>query len=270
MSKVKILIVLAVTALLLAVSAAFAGAEFKADFSKTLPLKAGDRFSLQNVNGHVAVVTWKEDKVEIKAVKTARRDESDLKEVEIRVEEGTGSVSVRAIWPKFPRRVRVSVDFEIKVPEGVVLDEVETVNGGVDVSGRFSRAEAGTTNGTVTVEDASGQLAVSTTNGDIRVRRFEGRVEADTTNGSIRLEELTFKDGLSAETTNGSITLSVISPEGLNADLLARTTNGSITVDFPVTLKNLTRSKRRVEATIGQGGPRIDLETTNGSIRLTK
>jgi hypothetical protein len=41
-------------------------------------------------------------------------------------------------------------------------------------------------------------------------------------------------------------------------------------VDFPVTLKNLTPSKHRVEAKIGQGGPEISLETTNGSIKITK
>jgi DUF4097 and DUF4098 domain-containing protein YvlB len=269
-SKVKVLIVLCITVLFLAASLVFAGAEYREDFSKTLPLKAGDRFSLENVNGHVAIATWSQNTVEIKAVKISRRSEAELKEVEIRVDEGAGSVSVKAIWPKFPRRARVTVNFEIKVPEGVVLDEVETVNGSIELSGRCERINTGTTNGSVTVENSAGELSASTTNGDIRVTQFAGRVEADTTNGDIRIEGVTFKDGLSAETTNGSITLVFVSPETLNADLLARTTNGHITVDFPVTLKNLTQSKRRVEATIGQGGARIDLETTNGSIKLTK
>jgi DUF4097 and DUF4098 domain-containing protein YvlB len=264
------LIVLCITVLFLAASLVFAGAEYKEDFSKTLPLKAGDRFSLENVNGGVSVSTWKDNKVEIKAVKTARKREADLKEVEIRVDEGAGSVSVKAIWPKFPRRADVSVEFEVKVPEGVVLDEIETVNGGIGITGPYARIDAGTTNGSIAIESSSGELSASTTNGGITVNRFEGRIEADTTNGNIRLEGLTFKDGVSAETTNGSITLAVVSPETLNADLLARTTNGHITVDFPVTLKNLTQSRRRVEATIGQGGPRIDLGTTNGSIKLTK
>jgi len=270
MSRIKVFIVLCVTALLLSVSLAFAGAEYREDFSKTLPLKAGERFSLENVNGGVTVSTWKEDKVEIKAVKVARNDEKDLKEVEIRVAEGAGSVSVKAVWPKFPRRARVNVDFEIKVPEGVILDQVETVNGGVEITGRYGRAEAGTTNGSVTVEDASGELKAYTTNGGIKVSRFEGKLQAQTTNGNIRLEGLAFKDGISAETTNGSISLGITSPETLNANLLARTTNGHITVDFPVTLQNLSRSKHRVEAKIGQGGPEISLETTNGSIKITK
>jgi DUF4097 and DUF4098 domain-containing protein YvlB len=268
--RVKFLIVLCLTLLFLAVSCIIAGEEYRDDFSKTLPLKAGERFSLENVNGPVSLTTWNENSVEIKAVKTSRRSEEELAKVEIRVEESAGGVSVKAIWPKFPRRARVSVAFEVKVPEGVILDGVETVNGGVDVSGRFERGDVGTTNGNVRVEGGTGELEVSTTNGDIRVRRFEGRVEAGTTNGSIRLEDLTFKGGLSAGTTNGSITLSITNAEGLNADLRAHTTNGSVSVDFPVTLKNLSQSRRRVEAKIGQGGPLIELETTNGSIKLTK
>jgi len=269
MTRSKILIILSVFVLLLAGSAA-ALADYHEDFSKTLPLKAGERFSLDNVNGGVTVSTWKEDKVEIKAVKTARDNEKDLKDVEIRVDQSAGAVSVKAIWPKNRRHFNVNVDFEIKVPEGVILDEVETVNGGVEVTGRYGRASVGTTNGSVRVEDATGELKAYTTNGGIQVNRFEGKLQAETTNGNIRLEGLTFKDGVAAETTNGSITLAIASPDALNADLRARTTNGQITVDFPVTLKNLTQSKHRVEAKIGQGGPEISLETTNGSIKITK
>jgi DUF4097 and DUF4098 domain-containing protein YvlB len=269
-SKIKVLIALTVTLLLLAVSCILAGEEYRDTFSKTLPLKAGDRFSLGNVNGDVTIATWKDDKVEIKAVKTSRRNKEDLDKVEIRVDEGTGSVSVEAVWPKFPNRANVSVDFTVMVPEGVNLTKVKTVNGGVDVSGRYGRAAVGTTNGSVTVRDASGELEAGTTNGAVHVSRFEGRIEADTTNGNIKLEGVTFKDGVSAETTNGSITLAVASPEALNADLRASVTNGHISVDFPITLQNLHQSRRRIEGRIGQGGPEISLHTTNGSISLTK
>lgn len=159
---------------------------------------------------------------------------------------------------------------ELTLPEGAVLDEVGTVNGGVDVSGRFARADVGTTNGSVTVEGGSGEIEASTTNGHVRIRDFDGRVEARTTNGNIDLENLTFKGGLKAGSTNGSIAVAIANAGSLDADLRAHTTNGHITVDFPVTLENLTQSKRRVEARIGQGGPLIELGTTNGSIRITK
>ncbi len=270
MSKVKVLIALCLTALLVCVSCVLAGEQFKEDFSKSLPLKAGDRFTLENVNGDVALATWTEDRVEIKALKTARGREEDLAKVEIRVEESAGGVAVKAVWPKFPRRARVSVDFEIRVPEGVVLDRVGTVNGGIEVSGRFARADVGTTNGSVRVDGGSGELEASTTNGDIHIRGFEGRLEADTTNGRIKMEDITVKGGLKAGTTNGGITLAVTSPETLNADLRAGTTNGHVSVDFPVTIQSLKQSKRRIEGRIGQGGPEISLHTTNGSISLTR
>lgn len=270
MSKIKALIVLCLTMLLLAVSCVLAGEEYKDTFAKTLSLKAGDRFSLENVNGSVAIATWKDNKVEIKAVKTARRHKEDLDKVEIQVNEGSGAVSVKAVWPKFPQRADVTVEFTVQVPEGVILSNFVTVNGGVDVAGKYARAEVGTTNGTVTVKDASGEFKAGTTNGGVRVSGFAGRLAAETTNGSIKLEAIAFKDGLTAETTNGSITLVIASPETLNADLRARTTNGHITVDFPITLQNLGQSKHRVEGKIGQGGPLISLETTNGSINLTK
>jgi DUF4097 and DUF4098 domain-containing protein YvlB len=270
MRKIKGWIVPAALGLLLGGLSSFARADYREDFSKTLPLKAGERFSLENVNGGVSVSTWQESQVEIKAVKIARDDKEDLKDVEIRVEASAGGVAVKAVWPKFRHRFNVNVDFEVKVPEGVNLENVETVNGDVNISGRCGRAAAGTTNGSVTVSDAWGDFKASTTNGGIHVERLEGRLEAETTNGDIRLLGLTFKEGISAETTNGSISLALASPESLNAALLAETTNGHITLDFPVTVKNLSPSKHRVEAQIGQGGPEISLHTTNGSIRISK
>jgi len=269
-SKAKTIIVLAVTVLFLAVSCVMAGEEYKEDFSKTLPLKAGAHFSLENVNGGIAVSTWSEAKVEILAVKTARKRQEDLAKVEIRVEETSSGVSVKAVWPKFPSKADVNVHFTIRVPEGVILDEFETVNGGVDVAGRYARAGVGTTNGNITIKDAAGEFEADTTNGGIRVDGFDGRIEADTTNGSIKLEHLTLRGGVSAETTNGSITVALASPETLNADLDASVTNGHITVDFPVTLQSLKGSKKHIEGKIGQGGVEISLHTTNGSITLTK
>ncbi len=267
----KILLILTVTMVLLAGLITLAwGADFREEFSKTLPLKAGDTFALENVNGKVNVVSWKESSVEIKAVKVARDDEKDLKDVEIRVEESAGKVTVRAIWPKFRTHFNVHVDFDVKVPEGVKLQKVETTNGDVTATGTFADAKLETTNGSITAEGVTGPLEASTTNGGIHVSGQEGKLSVGTTNGSIHLEKLTFKEGIKAETVNGSITLAIANAGEINANLNAETTNGHVSVDFPVTLQNLRQSKRRIEATIGQGGPEIILETTNGSITITK
>lgn len=255
---------------LLAGGGAFLRADYQEEFAKTVPLKAGGIFSLENVNGRVSISTWKEDKAEIKALKVAERDKEDLKEVEIVVEEKAGAVSVKAVWPKYSHNLRVYVDFDVRVPEGALLKGVETVNGDVHVTGPYGAIDAETTNGTIEASDAKGDLDAETTNGDILVRGVEGRVKVETTNGSIRLEQVRFAGGLEAETTNGGITLRLEDPDKVNANLRAETTNGHISFDFPVTLKKMRKSPHDLEVEIGQGGPLISLSTTNGSITVTR
>lgn len=256
--------------LLLAGAGAYLRADYQEEFSKTVPLKAGGLFSLDNVNGRVSISTWKEDKAEIKALKVAERDQENLKKVEIIVEESAGGVVVKAVWPEHSHNLRVSVDFDIRVPEGTNLKDVETVNGDVQVTGPYGSISVSTTNGTIEASSAKGEVDAETTNGDILVRDFEGRAKFETTNGSIRLEQVRLTAGLEAETTNGGITLHIENPDNVNASLRAETTNGHISFDFPVTLKNMKKSPRSLEVEIGKGGPEILLSTTNGSITITR
>jgi hypothetical protein len=238
----------------------------KEEFSKTYPLAADGTFSLKNTNGIVRVSTWTKAEVEVKAVKSASR-ESDLADVKIEVSAEPRSVSVDTYYPKRPF-LRAKVVYTVQVPEGVKLDVVRTTNGSVELTGRFADVKAGTTNGDVRLDKVEGSLDVSTTNGTIRVQDVLGRVKAHTTNGGVNLGFSGVKDGIEASTTNGSITLRV--QGALNADLTARTTNGHINTDFPVTIQGGSTSRRRIEGKIGEGGPMIDLHTTNGSIHITK
>jgi len=231
------------------------GEEESEEFSKVLPLKSGGTFNLRNVNGSIIIRTWKEDKVDIKATKTTKSDPDKLKEVKIEVEATANSVSVDTIFPKW-KNTKVSVKYEVRIPQGVNLGRGNT--------------HASTTNGRIELDGAKGTVSLSSTNGKIEAVNISGELDADTTNGTIVLELISFEDKIKARTTNGSITLKVGSLEKVNADLNARTTNGSISVDLPVTLKSLTKSRRSLEAQIGQGGPEISLRTTNGSIKITK
>ncbi len=176
------------------------------EFAKTLPLSAGGSFKLSNVNGQVTISTWKEAKVEIRAVKKTRKSADNLEKVKIEVTESVDAVSVKTVYPKH-ENTGVTVDYTIQVPEGVRLENVETVNGNVNVTGPFSAASAGTTNGNVRVENASGDLKFETTNGDIEAVNLAGPVEVETTNGGITLDLNALKGDIRAETTNGGITV---------------------------------------------------------------
>ncbi len=244
-------------------------AQNQEEFSKVLPLTSKGTFRLDNVNGDVTITTWKEDEVEIKAVKKTRKAAENLAKVKIEVVEGPDSVSVETVYPK-RNNTGVSVTYDIKVPEGVTLETVSTVNGDVFATGPFGRVSGSTVNGKVRVENSAGDLRLSTTNGSVEARNVKGKIDADTTNGSIRLELADLADNINAETVNGSITLALGAIKELNAVLEAETVNGGIDVDFPISFQNLQKSKHSLKGQIGQGGPRASLETVNGSIHLTK
>jgi DUF4097 and DUF4098 domain-containing protein YvlB len=249
--------------------AGYLPAQHQEEFARTLPLSSKGSFKLSNVNGAVTISTWKEAKVEIKALKKTKKSADNLGKVKIEVRESADAVSVETVYPKH-ENTGVSVDYTIQVPEGVRLENVNTVNGGVNLTGPFSAAVAGTVNGKVHVENASGNLKFETTNGNIEAVNIVGPVDAETTNGSIALDLGGLKGDIRAETTNGGITVKFGVGAEINGYLEAETTNGSINVDLPVTMQSLEKSKHHLRGQIGTGGPRLSLETVNGSIRLTK
>ncbi|MDH7511653.1 MAG: DUF4097 family beta strand repeat-containing protein [Clostridiales bacterium] len=246
-----------------------AQAEHQEEFTKVLPLSSKGTFSLSNVNGSVVISTWKDEKVEIRALKRTKRSAENLEKVKIEIEATANSVSVKTIYPK-RSNTGVSVYYEVKAPEGVNLDKVSTVNGKVRLTGPFGRVLASAVNGGVSAENASGDLSFSTTNGSVEAANIRGGIDANTVNGSISLEVGTVEEGIRAKTVNGGITLRLASAESLNADFFAKTVNGGISVDFPISFQNLSKTRHKLEGQIGKGGPEIYVQTVNGSIHLTR
>jgi len=227
----------------------FGGKEYTEDFNKTLPLKAGESLDLRNLHGFVHITTWNRDDVEIQAKKIARRRQEDLSRVKIEVEAGSSGVRVETVYEKY-RNIRVNVNYEIKVPEGVRLEKIGSTHGDIEIAGRYPDVKA------------------ETTHGDIQVKGGDGRIDLSTTHGSIVLELDAVKEDIQAGTTHGSITLRLGGQ--VNADLRAQTTHGSINVDFPVTLQSGSSSNRHLQGRIGNGGRMIELETTHGSIHVKR
>jgi hypothetical protein len=172
---------------------------------------------------------------------------------------------------------------------------LKTSNGPVRVESLHGPLTVNTSNGPVTVDSISGEMGLRTSNGAIRADHVAAGMEANTSNGSITVQ---FDDQapvsaapLKFETNNGRIDITL--PTSPKSDLRAHTSNSSITVRLPSSAAARVKmetthgevrsdflngdgqternSKRHdLEQTIGEGGPLIDLRTTNGSIRLLK
>ena len=235
------------------------------DFSWKGKIAAGQVLEIKGVNGDVRAVAASGDQIEVTAVKRARRSDPD--EVEIKVVEHAGGVTICAVYPTPPRARHenrcapgdewssstenndVNVNFTVKVPANVRFHG-QTVNGDVEAMGMGSDVELYTVNGGV-------QLSTS------------GYAEASTVNGSIEAElgRADWDGDVDFHTVNGGITLTL--PSTLSTEVRAETVNGDIDSDFPLLVVGRF-GPRHVRGTIGSGGRRLELGTVNGSIRLRK
>ncbi len=93
-------------------------------------------------------------------------------------------------------------------------------------------------------------------------------IEAHSSNGSVTLTlEKQPSSDVTITTSNSSITLRA--PASLAGNLQADSSNGSIKTDFEVTVQG-AQKKNRLHGPINGGGPRIELDTSNGGIRIEK
>lgn len=231
------------------------------DFKWSGRLAPGQTIEVRGVNGRIVARPAAGDLVEVAAEKSGRR--SDPGEVEIRVVEHDGGVTICAVYPTPPGRA----------PNGCAPGGGRTSTRDNDVRVNFTvhvpadiRFVAATVNGDVTADALEGDVQTSTVNGSIHVTS-NGLVKARTVNGSIdvALGRADWQGDLAFQTVNGAIT--VYLPGDLHTELRAETVNGSINTDFPITLTGRI-ARNRIQGTIGDGGRSLRLKTVNGGIRL--
>ncbi|PYQ11697.1 MAG: hypothetical protein DMF80_20960 [Acidobacteria bacterium] len=254
---------LGILALAAATATALATSTWAEEFRWSGAVAPGKAVEVKGINGGIEASPASGGEVELIARKSGRR--SDPSQVEIKVVEHGGGVTICAVYPTpagaagpnecLPgsgghmntRDNDVKVEFTVRVPEGVRFVG-RTVNGGVTAEGLSADAEAYSVNGGVTVA-SSGLARAQTVNGSITATM--GR--ADWT-GSLDLK-----------TVNGSITVEL--PSSVSARVEAKTVNGGIESDFPLTVTGRF-GPRRVSGTIGGGGRDLRLETVNGGIHI--
>ncbi len=226
-------------------------------WKRTYTLAEGGRVAIANINGEIEVLPSADaSTVEVVAERRVRAssEEAARRELQsIEIKEQAGPSEIRIEVPRRPSGGHhfgghsVEVRFKVKVPKSASLD-LSTMNGGVSMSG------------------VDGAAKVETTNGGISGADLGGAVDASTTNGGITVSVTSVQpEGIRLDTTNGGIDLRV--PATAKATISARWTHGGFET---VGLKPEGQSeRRRYEGKLNGGGPRIELSTTNGGIKIS-
>ncbi|MGH7481621.1 MAG: DUF4097 family beta strand repeat-containing protein [Longimicrobiales bacterium] len=219
---------------------------------REIPVAATGRLDIDGgLNGGVSVVGWDRDQVLVQAKVTAWADDAaEARSIAAAVEIATDGGRIEADGPRMRDRTSWGVSYLIHTPRRTDL-RIETHNGGIGIAGVEGRMTFEALNGGVALTDVAGDVQGETTNGGVSVR-----LTGDRWRGA----------GLDVETTNGGVRLEI--PDDYSARLVTGTVNGGMDVDFPITVQG--RIGRRLETTLGQGGPTISVRTTNGGVRLTR
>lgn len=228
-------------------------------FERTYPLNANGRVSVSNINGSVTIEAWDRNEVKLEYVKTADTKER-LANLEVRIDSRADHFSVEADfqWGKnaadnrWRNGGKLNVEFRLMAPRGAILNEIETVNGSVNVS------------------NFTNSTRVSAVNGSINATNLRGAANLETVNGSVNadFEQVENTSKISLETVNGGVKL--LLPSDANVTLRADSLNGSIVNDFGLPVRKGKYVGRDLYGRVGSGGAQIRLESVNGGLAINR
>lgn len=246
----------AVSALLLLSGAAHGSEHGKLteEFHQVYPLAAEGRIALENINGAVHIAAWDRNEVKVDAVKTAW-SKKRLDEAKIEINSRPDSLSIKTEYPGHDHNFwndrkdnPASVEYTLTVPRRARLDEINLVNGALDVQG------------------LAGEVRASCVNGRLEARNLEGPVELSTVNGELdaSVDQMP-SSPLELSAVNGELRLTL--PSDAKARLEATTVSGGISNDFglPVSRQFVGRS---LHGELGGGGTEVKLSNVNGRIEI--
>jgi DUF4097 and DUF4098 domain-containing protein YvlB len=205
-------------------SALFGLFEKTEEFRETYHVAPGTKMQVHNANGDIKISHWSEDYVEVYAKKKTNHGEEELTKIKIEVLIDE-KMEIRTKY--LEKNVRVSVKYDIKVPKGVIVEEVKTSNGEIEIRGTNGDVRVMTSNGEIYVFDVKGTVSAQTSNGEIEIRRTTAVLEASTSNGEILVEIHKMPEGgTHISSSNGSVDVYIA--DDLNADLSAATSLGTV------------------------------------------
>jgi hypothetical protein len=238
--------------------------EYRKTSVQTFPLAADGRFSIDNINGEIAIHGWNSNCVVVTAAIHGKSGES-VENVKINVDATADRVHVHTDlpsdhnanwnwdWLRHLGGDRATVDYTIQVPQHAQLPDVSSVNGVIAVDG------------------VAGSITASTVNGETRIKNAAQSLKLSTVNGTIiaQMDSLQGSQSVSLDSVNGEMELTV--PADADAAFTVTTVNGDISSDFPsLQAKHEFPVGNNLKGSLGHGSAAVKVNAVNGTVKFLK
>ncbi len=259
------------------------GSTHKETRTSTVPHVAGKPLEVNSRNGSISVIRDSSlSEVQIEARIQSKNKDRLAEAVVEATRDAEGGLHVSLKWPEGKWERNDGCSFEVRVPDAKGV-YAKSSNGAITFEGIDGDAVADTSNGTIRVEKQGGSLRAETSNGKVIAKSVAGNVFADTSNGSVSLEDIA--GAVEADTSNGKVSVSlaptsagpitidtsngaveVVCGAAFAGEVSLETSNGSITLTD--TEGKVHKGKGRLQASVGAGGSKSVVSTSNGSIQF--
>jgi len=199
--------------------------------------------SVHSGNGDVDVSTHDGERVAVTA-RLSGPSEDRVEGVEVAGPTGDGDLSLALEGTTD----RVSAAFDVQVPAGTAVGELETDSGDIEV------------------QDVAGVESAATDNGDVTVQSAGPVSTAETDNGEVTIDlPAPLPGDVTAASDNGDVSVS-LSPDA-DAEVVARTDNGETGIG-DLDLSDTRYDDGMVRGVLGEGTHEVLAESDNGDVEF--
>jgi hypothetical protein len=260
-----------------------------ATFDRTLQVDGAVDLSITGGSGRIHVATGPDDVVRIVGRVRAHNSpfaESDAIERVQAVESSPpitqsgnrvqiGEVEVDKL------RGGLRIDYDVTVPTRTKIrtrsgsgdQQIGAVLGPVDASAGSGDLRVGPIGSSITLTTGSGDISVLGARGDVAARSGSGDIQASALNGSVHVHTASGDIALHSRplgdwtiaAASGDVTLRL--PDDAAFSLDATTSSGRLRTRHDLD-SSRSSSRRHIQGTAHGGGPRLDVTTASGSIRV--
>ncbi len=265
-------------ALLIGGTPVAAHAKITRTVEKTFAVQPGGKLTAETRGGNISVKA--DDINEVRIVVTQVIDANSeeaankaLEKLNLSLEQKGNEVAAIAtyekrignMWGHWPP---VQVSYTVIVPRAFNL-QLNTSGGNIKVGSVKGNIVARTSGGDLVFERIDGEIDGKTSGGNVTLSEGTARADLSTSGGNIhaKLTEAPRQD-MTLHTSGGNVKVSV--PRNAGFQLEAETSGGDVeTNNLMISNFSTNKQKTKLSATVHAGGPKLNLRTSGGDIRVS-
>ncbi len=259
-------------------------------FQRSFPMNAGGTLVVENRKGTIHVTGSDTNQVVVSVHKifmggSDKDRETWMKETTVTFDNAPNRLNITVEYPNWNCTFCTNISDEVELTIAVPRQTNVQLNGNkpdVAISSIDGDIRISSNKSTIAIKSTSGAIRIETDKGDVTLSdvAIKGKLELTSDKADAVIEAKSLAGDADLETEKGSIVLRMPSTVGVNLDYQGGR-RASFHCDFPVTTNEsgaelndvrgrVDRDGARISGAVNQGGARMMLRTTRGSISIEK